>query len=565
VRSFLLKFLFFILYFFGAYAYAVDLPDAGSLQQQLDREKIQRIPKSFIKEDEKKIKKNPNATELTVVIKSINFKGNSLISSKELNLIVESYLNQSLGFSEIQNIVTKVNDYYRDRGWVAKAFLPEQAINDGNLIIEIKEGKFGGIDFNGDSRRVNKNYISSRILNQVSPGDFVDIKKMDRGVLLADDLPGVKITSSFAPGDSNGEANLILNVTDDSIVDGIVTADNNGSKSTGVARATANFNINSPFKYGDQLTTVLQKTDGNDYVSETYSFPINDNGLRTSLSASHLNYKIISNSLSALDAHGYSNVFDAQIFYPWLRSKYQNVYMIANFDHKNLYNSASGSVTSDYSVDVVQLHLIGNKYDSVFAGGYSQADVVLSDGYVDLNGSPNKASVQTTTNAMNQFAKFRFGINREQFIQPSWSLYASLQGQIASTNLDGSEKFYLGGPQGVRAYPVNEGSGSEGALMSLEMRYYFQSNLTIKPFYDFGWARVNVDNNFSGAPSLNEYSMKGVGLAIQYRSSLGPILDVTYSRRIGNNPNQTAAGMDQDGTKISDRLWIDANIPFSFF
>ena len=59
--------------------------------------------------------------------------------------------------------------------------------------------------------------------------------------------------------------------------------------------------------------------------------------------------------------------------------------------------------------------------------------------------------------------------------------------------------------------------------------------------------------------------MKGVGLAIQYRSSLGPILDVTYSRRIGNNPNQTAAGMDQDGTKISDRLWIDANIPFSFF
>jgi len=56
-----------------------------------------------------------------------------------------------------------------------------------------------------------------------------------------------------------------------------------------------------------------------------------------------------------------------------------------------------------------------------------------------------------------------------------------------------------------------------------------------------------------------------VGLAIQYRSSLGPILDVTYSRRIGNNPNQTAAGMDQDGTKISDRLWIDANIPFSFF
>jgi hypothetical protein len=307
---------------------------------------------------------------------------------------------------------------------------------------------------------------------------------------------------------------------------------------------------------------MLQKTDGNDYVSGTYSFPIANDGLRGSLSASHLNYEIVSQSLKSLNAHGYSNNYGAQIFYPWLRSKYKNIYLIGGFDHKDLYNNASDTVQSDYAVNVAQINLLANQYDGVLAGAFSQGSIALSDGNIDLNGSPNKSSVQQTTKAINQFAKLRFSLNREQFIQPSWSLFGSFQGQVASTNLDGSEKFYLGGPQGVRAYPVNEGSGSHATLVNLEWRYYFNPNVTVKTFYDYGWVRVNVNNNFTGAPSLNEYSMKGAGLSFQYRFNLGPSVDITYSHRIGDNPNATAAGNDQDGTKISDRVWINASIPF---
>jgi len=557
----LIKFLFFIFTFFSACAHAVDLPNAGSLQQQLDREKIKQIPKPLIKEEEKK-SVNPTSSQVSVVIKSFTFSGNTLLSNNQLNLIVKPYINQTLNFSEIQDVVAKVANYYRESGWLAKVYLPEQDVSDGNITIEIKEGKFSAIEFNGESNRVKKDFISSRILKQVPLENFVNIKKIDRGVLLANDLPGVKVTGSFAPGNESAESNLILNVTDEPLIDGTISTDNNGSKSTGVARATANLNINSPFKYGDQFSAMLQKTDGNDYVSGTYSFPIANDGLRGALSASHLDYEIVSQSLKSLNAHGYSNNYSAQIFYPWLRSKYKNIYVIGSFDHRDLYNNASETVQSDYAVNVAQINLLANQYDGVLSGAFSQASIALFDGNVDLNGSPNKSSVQQTTKAINQFAKLRFSLNREQFIQPSWSLYGSLQGQVASTNLDGSEKFYLGGPQGVRAYPVNEGSGSHATLVNLEWRYYFNPNVTLKTFYDYGWARVNVNNNFTGAPSLNEYSLKGAGLSLQYRFNLGPSVDITYSRRIGDNPNATATGNDQDGTKISDRVWINASIPF---
>jgi hemolysin activation/secretion protein len=52
-----------------------------------------------------------------------------------------------------------------------------------------------------------------------------------------------------------------------------------------------------------------------------------------------------------------------------------------------------------------------------------------------------------------------------------FTLYASFSGQRASKNLDSSEEFFLGGPNGVRAYPQGEGAGDEGWLSRLELRH----------------------------------------------------------------------------------------------
>lgn len=47
-----------------------------------------------------------------------------------------------------------------------------------------------------------------------------------------------------------------------------------------------------------------------------------------------------------------------------------------------------------------------------------------------------------------------------------------MRGQWADhETIDGSESFYLGGPDGVRAYPVGEGSDARGVLGQVEVRY----------------------------------------------------------------------------------------------
>lgn len=112
----------------------------------------------------------------------------------------------------------------------------------------------------------------------------------------------------------------------------------------------------------------------------------------------------------------------------------------------------------------------------------------------------------------------------------------------------------------MRAYPASEGGGSEGQLVNLELRAQLPDNLGLTGFFDWGHVTVNRNNQFAGAPLLNNYSLKGIGMALQWQSELGPMFKATWSRRLGTNPNPTASGTDQDGTLLKNRFWLQISM-----
>ena len=143
-----------------------------------------------------------------------------------------------------------------------------------------------------------------------------------------------------------------------------------------------------------------------------------------------------------------------------------------------------------------------------------------------------------------------------------FSLFAVLSGQWASKNLDSSEKFYLGGANGVRAYPSSEAGGALGQLLSIELRWRLTQGFNLTGFFDAGQVSVNANNSFAGAPVLNDCSLKGAGLALGWQSSVGLNLKATWARRVGDNPNPTSTGNDQDGSFVKDRVWLSASLQF---
>jgi hemolysin activation/secretion protein len=144
-------------------------------------------------------------------------------------------------------------------------------------------------------------------------------------------------------------------------------------------------------------------------------------------------------------------------------------------------------------------------------------------------------------------------------------LYGSLSGQVsrAGKNLDSSEKFYLGGSSGVRAYPSSEAGGGKGVMGNIELRWQPDARLMLAGFYDIGHVVMYPAKNLQDVTALNQYSLKGAGFSAAWQFDNGAALKVIWARRIGDNPNANIeTGKDLDGSLVRTRLWTSFNLPF---
>jgi hemolysin activation/secretion protein len=525
-------------------------PDAGALQQQIERERAVQLPKQIAPDKPVEPAAMKPASGVVITVKQFRFAGNTLLNAEQLAPAVAGYLDRPLDFNQLQAAAAAVADTFRAAGWVVRAYLPAQDIQDGIVTIQVVEAVFGGTQIEGQAQRMASSQILRGVDAQQAQGQALNADALDRALLLADDLPGVAVSGALRAGKGEGETDLVLKLADEALLIGNASLDNTGARSTGQERLAANFNLNSPFGIGDQVSANLILSRGSDYVRLGYSVPIGAQGWRVGANASRLAYELVGSDFSALQAEGASTSVGVEASYPLIRSRLKNLYLLLNVDRKNFDNKALGITSSDYDINNISIGLNGNLFDNLGGGGANSASLVLVKGKVDLG----TLEIRENPAVDGGFSKFRYGFSRQQVITNQISLLAALTGQETSDDLDSSEKFYLGGAYGVRAYPTNEASGGSGIWANIELRWRLPQGLTLIGFYDHGRVR-----NDDGSPS---YSLKGAGLAAAWQTDSGLNLRGTWARRIGNNPNPAINGDDQDGSLNKNRIWLSASLSF---
>ncbi len=558
-----LKPLLLIAMAFIAQAQAQSLPDAGSLRQQLEQNRPPPPAQATLPAKSAEPPPLSSLKGVVVTVSAFRFSGNTLLASEPLQAAVASFLNRPLDYSQLQGAAAAVAEVYRKAGWVVRAYLPEQDIVGGVVNIRIVEAVFGGTKIEGAApQRVSLARIQAILNAHQKVGEFLNADELDRALLVAGDLPGVGVSGTLRDGARPGETDLVLRVTDALPIKGNVSADNNGSRSTGTSRLNADLYFNSLLGQGDQISSSFILSEGSNYLRVEATFPVGPKGWRVGANTSALTYRIVAPEFAALNATGSSYSGGIEANYPLIRTQQQNLYFNANADHKTYDNQSNGAVSSHYNANTVSLGLSGNRVDNLGGGGSNNASAVMTMGQLDLGGSPNQAADAASARTEGVFNKLHYSLSRQQVLDNNWSLYAALSGQWADTNLDSSEKFYLGGASGVRAYPANEVGGAIGQLFNLEVRRRMPQGFTLSGFYDFGQLVVNRNNNFTGAPVANNLLLRGAGLSLDWQQGAGVNLKATWARRMGDNPNPTATGTDQDGTLVLDRMWLNASLAF---
>jgi hemolysin activation/secretion protein len=250
--SYFLLFIYFVLNTLFSIAYAVtpnSRTDAGDALRQIERtQEIERpkIPKLIEKKEEKPLLKEGEKVKVT----SFVFTGNKIITAEDLESFVKKYIGTELTFDEINQAVVSISILYEQKGYLAQATLPEQNITDGTIQVNILEAHFGGTTYlpmgNGEKPYVRE----SRVMDIVYPSSKVngplDLKRLERGILLANDLPGIGVGANLKPGQEVGHTDVEVQIENRARFNTSILADNYGSRSTGYERIVVSANLFNP-------------------------------------------------------------------------------------------------------------------------------------------------------------------------------------------------------------------------------------------------------------------------------------------------------------------------------
>ncbi|WP_181416545.1 ShlB/FhaC/HecB family hemolysin secretion/activation protein [Nitrospira lenta] len=536
---------------------AQTVPDAGGLQQrrqqERDQERLEQLPSQTPSNTPARPLQEPAPPSATVRVSAYRFEGNTRLTAEELQAAVAPYIDRQMDLPLLREAAAAVADRYRNAGWVVQTYLPQQDITDGMVLIAIVEATLGQVSLDDPPpTRVEPEYVVGLIDRQLQPGQHLNSHALDRGLLLADDLPGVQVSGALEAGTEPSTTNVRVRTADEPIVHGDLSIDNSSPRATGSIQGLASLRLQSPFHRGDLITVNTMWSEGSQYGRVAYTLPLGRDGWRIGVNGSWLAYRLVTSEFAALDVKGNAYSLGVEASYPLVRTRDYNLYWKMTYDHRHFDNDAAHIRQSDYRINEGSAGLAGNWYENILGmPGATFGSLTLVQGYVDQG----TRQLGENPHVEGTFTKLTWYAAHEQRVHPWVSLYGSFLGQKAFSAMDSAERLYIGGPQTVRAYPVYEAGGSTGWVTTGEVRGYLPWGFGLTGFFDAG----HVSNQSSIGHS---YTLKGGGVTLSWRSPLGLVVQGTWAHRLGDNPNPTAAGKDQDGSLDLNRFWFSASYLF---
>jgi hemolysin activation/secretion protein len=482
--------------------------------------------------------------------------------------LIKDYMGRELTLGELKEAALKISEFYRAHDLLARAYIPQQNIENGVVEIIVLEGKLGAVIVDPSSvTRLDHSLAVGMVESRAPVGEDLHPNSIDEAVAILNDVPGVRASATLVPGAKSGETIADLKLADSPLVSGSLQTDNGGSRFSGEHRLIGSSALNDPFGLGEQESVTVLKTNGTTYGKLAAQMPVGTSGLAIGVDGSGLQYHL-GNIFKPLDEGGYAATGGFFATYPILRTPSFGLTALSTFDYKKLVDWALETVTDNKSIEVGSLRLAGIVKDSWFGGAISNFNVGVTAGNLDRSAdAADLAGDQATARTNGTYSKLVLGASRLQTLIWDTDLYFNAYGQFAFKNLESTEQMSLGGPDGVRAYPINEASGDSGAVGTVELRHHLPYGLVVSGFYDVGGIEQHT-KTWSGWQTVvgqpNLYYLQGIGVSSSWTPESVPGLQakVTYAHALGENPGRNASGNNADGKHAKNELWFQVNYLF---
>lgn len=557
-------------------AYAQTVPDAGSLLREQQERQRERLPRPA-PEVEEKVPAAPAPSpdvDVAIDVRDIRFTGQAdLLTAEEGHALTEPLTGRPVALAELRELADRITALLHGKGQLlARAILPPQDVTDGRIEIAILVGVLEAWEFSGlGDVRVRESLLRGLAERGARPGEGVRAEALESALLRMNELPAVTARARLAPGVLVNSTRITVDVTQDPLFAGQLWGDNSGNAGTGAAQANALVAMRDLTGYGDETRIQGTRSDGLELVHGRVKAPLAASGWHAHAAYTYLDYHLVEGAGVAAGIGGNSHNLALGADYDILRSRDFNLTASVIYDHVRLTNDSTAGRLDDKRLDSGTVQVFGDWSDDWAGGGFTYWSGAWTYGDLDLSRIPGAAAADAAAlRTAGGFHRFHGRVTRDQRLPARFTLWLNASGQWASKNLDSSQEFSLGGPYGVRAYPVSEARGDAGWQATAELRYdlpvpALQSLVQFAGFFDAGHVWLNENPGRLPIPTAtgrNSYGLAGAGAAIRWRHEHFSV-SATWAHTLGDNPGRSIIdGSNVDGDWDSDRFWLQAAVSF---
>jgi hemolysin activation/secretion protein len=492
----------------------------------------------------------PGAAETALRIRHISIVGATVYSAEQFAELYSDLIGETVTLQAVYDLAGRITAKYGADGYVlSRAIVPPQQLDPkgADVRIQVVEGYIEKVEWPPQLAT----YVDffSDYAARITAERPANIRTIERYLLLAGDLPGLKFKNSLKPHPTKvGAAILVVEVTEKP-VDLYGRVDNRGTPARGpmefLTTATANnlLRIHDAFSFsyaGAFKTRELQ------YYAANYRQVLTSEGLTAFINASYGFGRPGTFPLEILSYRTKSAYAEVGMTYPVIRARERNLSVTGLWfwsdDRSSFFDMPD---TPPSTLDKLRGFRLKADTDSADQyGGINQLNFVFSHGYIGLGSTNNNNELASRANGRVDFTKMELALSRMQPLFDRFSLLLASYGQYALTPLLVSELCGYGGRLFGRGFDPSQFVGDTCLELLGELRYDIPLELKgltqaqLYGFVDHGWLH-NIAPVVGTFSSVDAASF-GAGLRLGWLNSI--TADFTAA--------QVAQGQGLNGTGV---------------
>ena len=383
----------------------------------------------------------PGAAETMLVVRQIRIEGATVYTSAQLAELYADLIGHKITLQAVYDVAGRITAKYGADGYVlSRAIIPVQELDPNGAVVRIQvlEGYVETVEWPAQLSGYLDffSYYASRITSERP----VNIRTIERYLLLAGDLPGLKFKNSLKPHPTKvGAAILVVEVTQKP-VDMFNRVDNRGH-ARGPLEYLTSITANNWLRMPEALTLTYAgafQTRELQFYSATYRQVLNGEGLTFFANASYgLGYPDLGRDQDFLLYHTRSLYLESGLSYPIIRARERDLNIAAlTFGTEDRGIFFDLPKRAEHARSPARLsHSRRRRLGRPPWAASTSSFFVFSQGIEGLGSTQNGSDLASRFNGRVDFTKMELTVSRMQPLFDRFSILAAVYGQYALTPL----------------------------------------------------------------------------------------------------------------------------------